>query len=84
MAKAKTPDLVELCKTLPGKRRNWLELVKPDQLAQLERLRVAYQQGDIAASMEAVRKAVGAEFGIVIEKNSFAEWLRDGRTTKAT
>lgn len=83
MAKAKPkPDLVELCQSLPGRRRNWLELVPPERMPDLERVREAYQSGRIAAAMETLRKALGAELGITIEKNSFAEWLRDGRSTQ--
>lgn len=84
MAKAKRPTLVEKCAALPGRRRNWLELVKPDQMAELNQLRTAWHAGDIACTMNSVRKTVEAEFGLTIEKNSFAEWMADGRPNGQT
>lgn len=76
---AKRPDLVAKCAALPGRRRSWLDLITPAQLEELKRLREAWHDRRIACTMTRVRKTVQAEFGLTIEKNSFAEWMADGR-----
>lgn len=81
MAKAKL-DLVAACKALEPARKSWRTTATADQLAEMEKLRGAFQRREVIASFRQIHGVVQEVLGLRIGRNALMEFLNEGRPSQ--
>lgn len=57
---------------------SWVSRLTPAQRAEAEAIREAIRDGRIKTSLTQCAKAMAAEFGVVINRCAFANWVKNG------
>lgn len=82
MAKTKTKplDLVEACRNLQPANKGWRHRATEEQRAQMEKLKAAYQSGEVVAPIRKIHQTVNELLGLSIGRDSLTEFLHEGRS----